>query len=1234
MIQKLYVVISVFILSISFAMAQQGSIQGKIVDSTKNNEGIPFASVVAELNGVQVGGCNTDIDGNYSIKPLEAGQYDLKVSYVGFQPVEIVGIPVYPDKVTSRDIALSPTVREIKTFILKGDIVPVFEKDNVKSEQILTAGDVDKMAIRDVNSFAATAAGVYQNDDGSLSIRGARPEYTKYVVDGIPVIGSNNVPKADIEQISVLTGGIPASIGDVTGGVVSVTTKGPSREYSGGLEAYSSYVLDPYNQRLVAANFSGPLISKIDPVTKTKKPIAGFFLVAEYQGARDASPSYVGTYEVNNATLQQIQANPLIPRGLGQGYNYSADYITADDLNNLKYRDNAATNTFRFSGKLDFKPSQNTDFILGGSLEHTKQNDWINVYQIMNSANNPSETDNTYRVFARFTQRFKADTSAKSIIKNAFYSIQVDYSQNNQTIESSQYGTNIFDYGYIGKFTTYRDRTYAYGKDSATGLSGYLQQTFQDTLVTYTPGNVNPITSNYDVQYYKLANGNTALYNTESTISNLGGLLNGDRSSNIYGLDYGTGRVYNGYSFFNNGQYRISANGSADIGKHAISVGFEYEQSVNRDYSLNPVGIWYLMRQLANRQISQLNHADTQVVRAPDGTFLDTINYGRLYVSSEQSSFDKNLRAKLGMPVNGTNFIDIDTYDPSMFSLSMFSPDELLNNNNNWSPTTSGSVSYYGYDIYGNKLTSQPSFDDFFTQKNAQGNYTRVIGAFEPIYMAGYIQDKFVFNDLIFNVGLRVDRYDANQKVMKDPYSLYATHSAGDVQTTQLRGNTPPPSNIGSNYVTYVNDLNSPTSVVGYRDPSTNTWYDSQGNLVNDPSILAKATSTGTITPYLINPTDNIQSPNFVPGNSFVNYVPQISVMPRIAFSFPISDEALFFAHYDVLTQRPTSFAQTDPRAYFFMSQESGSLLQNPNLLPEKTIDYELGFKQKLSRSSSFTLSAFYRQLSNNIETVDILDAYPVSYLSFANVDFGTVKGMTFSYDLRRTQNFRITASYTLQFANGTGSGATSGFNVVNTGEPNIVVPMPLNFDQRHAIVTSVDYRFGSGVGDDTYDGPILFGKKILKGTGFNFIVHAGSGTPYTRQSNYYATQDFTVAARPVLTGDINGSRMPWQERIDMKIDKDIVLKTGRRNGEDKKTLFLNIYLQVNNLLNTMNILHVYATTGNPNDDGYLSAASSQVALSQQISPQTYEALYKVAVNAPGNYGLPRMIKLGASLNF
>ena len=197
-------------------------------------------------------------------------------------------------------------------------------------------------------------------------------------------------------------------------------------------------------------------------------------------------------------------------------------------------------------------------------------------------------------------------------------------------------------------------------------------------------------------------------------------------------------------------------------------------------------------------------------------------------------------------------------------------------------------------------------------------------------------------------------------------------------------------------------------------------------------------------------------------SNAFRDYDPAVNIMPRISFSFNISDEAVFFAHYDILTQRPTSSIRFSPIDYLFLESRD-ALIANPNLRPEKTIDYELGFQQVLSKTSSLKISAYYKEMRDMIQVRNFTGAYPRPYRAFGNLDFGTVKGLTVSYDLRRTGNVRMNANYTLQFADGTGSTTSTALALINAGLPNLRCINPLNYDQRHRIVFNVDYRYGSG---------------------------------------------------------------------------------------------------------------------------------------------------------------------------
>jgi hypothetical protein len=116
------------------------------------------------------------------------------------------------------------------------------------------------------------------------------------------------------------------------------------------------------------------------------------------------------------------------------------------------------------------------------------------------------------------------------------------------------------------------------------------------------------------------------------------------------------------------------------------------------------------------------------------------------------------------------------------------------------------------------------------------------------------------------------------------------------------------------------------------------------------------------------------------------------------------------------------------------------------------------------------------------------------------------------------------------------------------------------------------------------------------------------------------------------IIGSINQSTMPWRTTVDMKIDKSFTLTFGE--GENSRQADLNFYLDVSNLLNTQNVMGVYATTGNPDDDAVLPSTGGQSNISRANSQQSYIDYYTMMLDNPANYNLPRQIRLGVLFSF
>ncbi len=340
--------------------------------------------------------------------------------------------------------------------------------------------------------------------------------------------------------------------------------------------------------------------------------------------------------------------------------------------------------------------------------------------------------------------------------------------------------------------------------------------------------------------------------------------------------------------------------------------------------------------------------------------------------------------------------------------------------------------------------------------------------------------------------------------------------------------------------------------------------------------------------------------------SNFRDVDPETYISPRIGFSFPVTDQTKFHAQYGRFTQHPilSRLYLADTRLAANLTQGNMTVSPNPSLKPERTTQYEVGFTQQVGAYAALDITGFYKEIRDYTMMANLQGAMKNGsefiWAQFMNGDFGIVKGLSFNLNMRRVNGLMANVSYTISFAEGTGSDAASNWNIAWTGDTYPTMINPLEYDQRHTGSIMLDYRLGSEGG-------------LLANSGINLLYQFGSGTAFTPslvESDVFGRGWYMPVAA------INSAYKPWTHRLDIKLDRNV--KIGEYNAD--------IYLWITNALNTKNVDEVFPGTGDPASDGYLSSQEGKIWATG--NPDVVD-FYNARLKDPRNWDDPRQVRLG-----
>lgn len=221
----------------ALALAQKGNIRGTVIEDAT---GEALYGVTVLIKGT-TNGAITDFDGKFDLA-VEAGTYDLQISFVSFQTLTVSGLVVKPGEVTLLDqVRLMENVDVLEEVVITAEVIKTTETalltvkrksanllDGISSANFRLIGDGDAA------EAAKRVTGVSVEGGKYVYVRGLGDRYTKTMLNSVDIPGldpDRNALQMDIfptdliANMVIMKTAVAEMPADFTGGVVNIETK-------------------------------------------------------------------------------------------------------------------------------------------------------------------------------------------------------------------------------------------------------------------------------------------------------------------------------------------------------------------------------------------------------------------------------------------------------------------------------------------------------------------------------------------------------------------------------------------------------------------------------------------------------------------------------------------------------------------------------------------------------------------------------------------------------------------------------------------------------------------------------------------------------------------------------------------------------------------------------------------------------------------------------------------------
>jgi outer membrane receptor protein involved in Fe transport len=275
-----------FFISAGSSLAQTvgASLQGTVYDPS--GRFVPGATI--EIRNVEKGGARTltaDDHGRYREPLLPPGEYDLRMTVAGFQPVVLKGIQLTVGQDAVLDLKLQLMGGTESVNVTADDSPPIDLASAALSGTVnrtqmndlpLNGRSFQELALLQPGVSAAVAAGsdAVGGRGKKITINGARPEQNSFLLDGTDINNVYNKTPGSVagvllgvetvQEFQVLTNSYSAEFGRSSGGIINAITRSGTNKLHGNLFEYLR------NSALDAKNYFDPGTDRIPPFKRNQ----------------------------------------------------------------------------------------------------------------------------------------------------------------------------------------------------------------------------------------------------------------------------------------------------------------------------------------------------------------------------------------------------------------------------------------------------------------------------------------------------------------------------------------------------------------------------------------------------------------------------------------------------------------------------------------------------------------------------------------------------------------------------------------------------------------------------------------------------------------------------------------------------------------------------------------------------------------------------------------------------